>query len=140
MIIIFCFVLSRTGRAGNKGFAYTFITPEQKRYAGHIIKALEMSESSVADELKTMWDEYVKEMEAVSVDLLYSLFNIIMLKNKFKFCFRLVKKSKHVRAVSKAKASSSTSKKQPKLSRVRSYKKLRSVFTSTRTRKTLTSM
>lgn len=63
----YCFVLSRTGRAGNKGFAYTFITPEQKRYAGHIIKALEMSESSVADELKAMWDEYVKEMEAVSV-------------------------------------------------------------------------
>lgn len=54
----------RTGRAGNKGFSYTFITPEQKRYAGHIIKALEMSASPVPDELKLIWDDYVREMEA----------------------------------------------------------------------------
>lgn len=54
----------RTGRAGNKGFAYTFLTPDQKRYSGHIIKALEMSSTQVPEELKVMWDEYVKEMEA----------------------------------------------------------------------------
>jgi ATP-dependent RNA helicase DDX46/PRP5 len=54
----------RTGRAGNKGFAYTFITPEQKRYAGHIIKALELSSAIVPDELKKSWEDYVKEMEA----------------------------------------------------------------------------
>ena len=53
----------RTGRAGNKGFAYTFITPEQKRYAGHIIKALELSQATVPDELNTIWNDYVKEME-----------------------------------------------------------------------------
>ena len=53
----------RTGRAGNKGFAYTFITPEQKRYAGHIIKALELSQSPVPPELNTIWTDYVKEME-----------------------------------------------------------------------------
>ena len=55
----------RTGRAGNKGFSYTFITPEQKRYAGHLIKALELSSEPVPPELKDMWDNYVKEMEAM---------------------------------------------------------------------------
>lgn len=54
----------RTGRAGNNGFAYTLITPEQKRYAGHIIKALELSSTNVPDELRKIWDDYVKEMEA----------------------------------------------------------------------------
>ena len=54
----------RTGRAGNHGYAYTFINPDQKRYAGHVIKALELSGASVPDELRQMWNEYVKEMEA----------------------------------------------------------------------------
>uniref|UniRef100_A0A8C9ZE73 Probable ATP-dependent RNA helicase DDX46 n=1 Tax=Sander lucioperca TaxID=283035 RepID=A0A8C9ZE73_SANLU len=42
----------RTGRAGNKGFAYTFITEDQVRYAGDIIKALELSGSPVPSELE----------------------------------------------------------------------------------------
>jgi superfamily II DNA/RNA helicase len=42
-----------TGRAGNKGFAYTFITPEQERYAGDIIRALEMSLVPVPDSIST---------------------------------------------------------------------------------------
>ena len=54
----------RTGRAGNKGFAYTFITPEQSRYAGHILKALELSGAKVPDELFVLWNEYVREQEA----------------------------------------------------------------------------
>jgi ATP-dependent RNA helicase DDX46/PRP5 len=53
----------RTGRAGNKGYAYTFITPEQKRYAGHIIKALELSQGHVSAELAQIWSDYVKECE-----------------------------------------------------------------------------
>ena len=36
----------------------------QTRYAGHIIKALELAGASVPDELNTMWNAYVKEMEA----------------------------------------------------------------------------
>lgn len=56
---------SRTGRAGNKGTAYTFITPEQVRYAGDIIKALELSESPVPDNLRKWWEEYKKQAEAV---------------------------------------------------------------------------
>uniref|UniRef100_A0A8C3AB64 Probable ATP-dependent RNA helicase DDX46 n=1 Tax=Cyclopterus lumpus TaxID=8103 RepID=A0A8C3AB64_CYCLU len=45
----------RTGRAGNKGFAYTFITDDQVRYAGDIIKALELSSSPVPPELEQLW-------------------------------------------------------------------------------------
>lgn len=59
------FKISRTGRAGKKGYAYTFISPDQKKYAGHIIKALELSSNLVPDELNSIWNDYVKEMEAV---------------------------------------------------------------------------
>lgn len=48
----------RTGRAGNKGFAYTFITPEQERYAGEIIRALELSESPIPPDIAKLWDDY----------------------------------------------------------------------------------
>jgi ATP-dependent RNA helicase DDX46/PRP5 len=55
----------RTGRAGRKGFAFTFVTPEQIRYAGDIISALELSGTEISEDLKAGWDAYVKEMEAV---------------------------------------------------------------------------
>ncbi|XP_060941657.1 probable ATP-dependent RNA helicase DDX46 [Limanda limanda] len=48
----------RTGRAGNKGFAYTFITQDQVRYAGDIIKALELSSSLVPPELEQLWASF----------------------------------------------------------------------------------
>ncbi len=48
----------RTGRAGNKGFAYTFIAPDQERTAGDIIKALEQSNKVVPTELQALWDRY----------------------------------------------------------------------------------
>ena len=54
----------RTGRAGNKGNAYTFITPEQQRYAGDIIKALELSGASVPPELLEMWKTYTDKLKA----------------------------------------------------------------------------
>ena len=56
----------RTGRAGNKGFANTFITPEQARSAGDIIKAFELSESPVPPELAQLWENYKEEAKAVS--------------------------------------------------------------------------
>ena len=55
----------RTGRAGKIGYAYTFLKPDQERYAGDIIRALETSGTPVPDELRALWDEYVKKMEAV---------------------------------------------------------------------------
>lgn len=56
----------RTGRAGNHGYAYTFLTPDQGRYAVDLIRALEMSGTTVPSDLKDLWDKYVKDMEAVS--------------------------------------------------------------------------
>jgi ATP-dependent RNA helicase DDX46/PRP5 len=57
----------RTGRAGNKGFAYTFITPDQQRAAGDIIKAMEQSETPVPVELQNLWDQYKSKLAAVNL-------------------------------------------------------------------------
>ncbi len=54
----------RTGRAGNKGNAYTFVTPEQQRYAGDIIKALELSGATVPADLEQMWKTYTDTLKA----------------------------------------------------------------------------
>lgn len=56
----------RTGRAGNKGYAYTFITPDQERYSGEIIKALELSQNTVPEDVQKLWNEYKMKQEAVS--------------------------------------------------------------------------
>ena len=55
----------RTGRAGNIGYAYTFLTPEQDRYAGDIIRAFETAGTPIPEELTALWDGYVKKMEAM---------------------------------------------------------------------------
>ena len=54
----------RTGRAGKNGFAYTFITPDQDWYSGDIIKALEMSDSLVKQELRDLFLKYKTRMES----------------------------------------------------------------------------
>lgn len=54
----------RTGRAGNTGTAWTFLTPEQGRYAGEIIRALESSMANVPDELRTLWETYKTQQES----------------------------------------------------------------------------
>ncbi|XP_078576632.1 putative ATP-dependent RNA helicase DDX46 isoform X6 [Branchiostoma floridae x Branchiostoma japonicum] len=56
--------VGRTGRAGNKGYAYTFITEDQGRYAGDVIKALELSERPVPEEVLNLWTEYVNRQKA----------------------------------------------------------------------------
>ena len=70
--------VGRTGRAGNKGYAYTFILPEreyfmpkfyiflsdQERMAGEICRAFESAGSKPPDELKSMFDRFVEEMRA----------------------------------------------------------------------------
>lgn len=55
----------RTGRAGNKGHAYTFITPDQGRYAQDLIKAHEQSGIPVPAELQKLFDDYKVEQEAM---------------------------------------------------------------------------
>jgi len=56
--------VGRTGRAGNKGFAWTFITAEQDWYSGDIIKALELSDSLVPQELRDLFQVYKTRMES----------------------------------------------------------------------------
>eukprot|EP01133_Synstelium_polycarpum_P010560 gene10560-12285_t len=53
--------VGRTGRAGNKGTAYTFITPDEERFAPSIVKALEQSGAKVPDELTKLMADYAKK-------------------------------------------------------------------------------
>ena len=57
-------VFRRTGRAGNKGYAYTLITTDQGKYAGDIIRALELSKNPVPDSLEKLWYEYKEELKS----------------------------------------------------------------------------
>lgn len=59
----------RTGRAGNKGVAHTFITPDQVKHCGEIIKALEVSESPVLPELQKLWDDYKEKAESEGITI-----------------------------------------------------------------------
>ncbi|KAM6299647.1 putative ATP-dependent RNA helicase DDX46 isoform 1-T1 [Aegotheles albertisi] len=54
----------RTGRAGNKGYAYTFITEDQARYAGDIIKALELSGNPIPSDLEKLWANFKDQQKA----------------------------------------------------------------------------
>ncbi|CAG8473102.1 10632_t:CDS:10 [Acaulospora colombiana] len=58
--------VGRTGRAGNKGTAYTFITPEQDRYAMDIVKALKLSGAHVIPELQKLADGFQEKVKAGS--------------------------------------------------------------------------
>jgi ATP-dependent RNA helicase DDX46/PRP5 len=50
--------VGRTGRAGIKGTAVTFITPEECQYASDIIKALENSNNPIPDDIKKLEELY----------------------------------------------------------------------------------
>ena len=55
--------IGRTGRAGKKGLAYTFIDPdEEDLYAEDIIKVLEISNQKVPDELKEIARNYRRKL------------------------------------------------------------------------------
>ncbi|RDD47700.1 putative ATP-dependent RNA helicase DDX46, partial [Trichoplax sp. H2] len=54
----------RTGRAGNKGYAYTLITEDQGKYAGDIIRALELSKNFIPESLEKLWSDYKEELKA----------------------------------------------------------------------------
>lgn len=55
--------VGRTGRAGNKGTAYTFITPDQDRYAMDICKALKMSGQEIPPDLQTLADAFQNKVK-----------------------------------------------------------------------------
>jgi ATP-dependent RNA helicase DDX46/PRP5 len=56
--------VGRTGRAGNKGTAYTFISPEQDKYAVDIVKALKMSGTHVPEDLQQVADGFIAKVKA----------------------------------------------------------------------------
>lgn len=43
--------IGRTGRAGEKGAAYTLITEKEKEFAGHLVRNLEGAGQEVPNEL-----------------------------------------------------------------------------------------
>jgi ATP-dependent RNA helicase DDX46/PRP5 len=57
--------VGRTGRAGNKGYAWTFLTPDQGRYSGDILRALVLSNTEVPVELQNLFDTYKEGQEAI---------------------------------------------------------------------------
>ena len=57
-------MVGRTGRAGNQGYSYTFISHEQDLYSGEIIKALELCESLVKQDLRALFTKYKLRMES----------------------------------------------------------------------------
>ncbi|KAJ3127505.1 pre-mRNA processing RNA-helicase [Nowakowskiella sp. JEL0407] len=54
--------VGRTGRAGNKGTAYTFISQDEERFSVNIVKALTLSGAQVPPELQVMADEFLKKV------------------------------------------------------------------------------
>lgn len=55
--------VGRTGRAGRKGQAITFISEEEARYAPDLVKALELSEQPVPDDLKALADGFMAKVK-----------------------------------------------------------------------------
>jgi ATP-dependent RNA helicase DDX46/PRP5 len=54
--------VGRTGRAGRKGCAITFISEEDARYAPDLVKAFELSEQVVPDDLKSLADNFMAKV------------------------------------------------------------------------------
>lgn len=55
--------VGRTGRAGNKGTAITFIGPEEDQYAGDLVKALKESKAPIPEDLLTMAKEHAEKVK-----------------------------------------------------------------------------
>lgn len=53
--------IGRTGRAGEKGTAYTLVTPADKEFAGHLVRNLEGANQPVSEPLMELALQSVKE-------------------------------------------------------------------------------
>jgi len=60
--------VGRTGRAGHKGLAITFITPEECQYAGEIIKALKLSRKEVPEPLEELDRLYRQKVDRGEIE------------------------------------------------------------------------
>lgn len=56
--------VGRTGRAGNKGTAITFIGPDEDRYAPDLVKALKESKAAVPQDLQALADSFAAKRNA----------------------------------------------------------------------------
>ncbi|KAM0015945.1 putative RNA helicase [Helianthus debilis subsp. tardiflorus] len=54
--------VGRTGRAGRKGCAVTFLSSEDERYAPDLVKALALSNQAVPDDLKALADQFTAKV------------------------------------------------------------------------------
>ena len=54
--------VGRTGQAGRKGCAITFISQEDARYAPDLVKVLELSEQVVPNDLKALADGFMAKV------------------------------------------------------------------------------
>ncbi|KAJ2443117.1 pre-mRNA processing RNA-helicase [Coemansia sp. RSA 2440] len=54
--------VGRTGRAGNKGDAYTFITPDQDRFANEVVKAMKLSNLTPPDAVQSLADAFLDKV------------------------------------------------------------------------------
>uniref|UniRef100_A0A7E4UUW9 Probable ATP-dependent RNA helicase DDX46 n=1 Tax=Panagrellus redivivus TaxID=6233 RepID=A0A7E4UUW9_PANRE len=62
--------VGRTGRAGNKGYAYTFLLPEgQERYAGEVVRAFETADLEAPAPVKALWEKYRADMRAQGIEV-----------------------------------------------------------------------
>ncbi|KAM7262904.1 hypothetical protein ACFE04_000587 [Oxalis oulophora] len=55
--------VGRTGRAGKKGCAITFISEDDARYAPDLVKALELSEQGVPEDLKSLASVFMTKLK-----------------------------------------------------------------------------
>ncbi|CAH2036683.1 unnamed protein product [Thlaspi arvense] len=55
--------VGRTGRAGRKGCAVTFISEDDAKYAPDLVKALELSEQPVPDDVKAIADGFMAKVK-----------------------------------------------------------------------------
>ncbi|EGR30446.1 hypothetical protein IMG5_131900 [Ichthyophthirius multifiliis] len=56
--------IGRTGRAGNKGTAVTFIGQDDEQYSLDLVKALKRSDQQVPDQLQEMANNYKKKLKS----------------------------------------------------------------------------
>ncbi|KAJ2833278.1 pre-mRNA processing RNA-helicase [Coemansia furcata] len=55
--------VGRTGRAGNKGDAYTFISPDQDRYANEVVKAFKLSGLTPPEDIQALADAFLEKVK-----------------------------------------------------------------------------